>query len=107
MSYTHVLNRGARGVRSPLDRLDGPFDASGSRPLAHYPRILLGTMRSMRGLSRYTAGRACAPREDYRVILQDARVLHARIIALYCRTRVCSTRALSRYTAEHSLPCSR
>jgi integron integrase len=28
MIYTHVLNRGAQGVRSPLDRLDGP----GARP---------------------------------------------------------------------------
>jgi site-specific recombinase XerD len=24
MVYTHVLNRGARGVRSPMERLDQP-----------------------------------------------------------------------------------
>jgi len=24
MIYTHVMNRGARGVRSPLDRLEQP-----------------------------------------------------------------------------------
>jgi hypothetical protein len=24
MVYTHVLNRGARGVKSPLDRLEQP-----------------------------------------------------------------------------------
>jgi site-specific recombinase XerD len=24
MVYTHMLNKGGRGVRSPLDRLDGP-----------------------------------------------------------------------------------
>jgi len=25
MSYTHVLNKGGRGVRSPLDRAEQPF----------------------------------------------------------------------------------
>ena len=27
MIYTHVMNRGARGVRSPLDRLEQPVAA--------------------------------------------------------------------------------
>jgi hypothetical protein len=97
VSYTQVLIRGARGVRSlfdeldgdrnPFDELDGPFDASRSRPgslspyiaghRALHARIIAlycrARVRSTRGLSRYTAEHACAPREDYRVILQSTR----------------------------------
>jgi len=36
MIYTHVLNRGARGVKSPLDRLEQPVAAG----ISQMPRLL-------------------------------------------------------------------
>jgi len=55
MIYTHVLNQGGRGVRSPLDRL---APVSGRRWGASYAAALAGTVALSRSAYR---GRSISP----------------------------------------------